>query len=51
NETAYLEYHEWRTMKFSDKFEEKAYMSMRNMECNICREVARLRILDGLVEL
>ncbi|CAG8497782.1 19578_t:CDS:1 [Cetraspora pellucida] len=46
NETAYLEYHQWRTMKFSDKFEEKAYMSMRNLECNMCKEVARLRILD-----
>ncbi|CAG8572424.1 22577_t:CDS:2 [Dentiscutata erythropus] len=49
NETAYLEYHKWRTMKFSDEFEKKSYMSMRNMECNICKEVARLRILEGRI--
>ncbi|CAG8824797.1 9790_t:CDS:1, partial [Cetraspora pellucida] len=46
NETAYLEYHEWRSMKFSDEFVKRSYMSMRNMECNICKEVARLRILN-----
>ncbi|CAG8495340.1 40696_t:CDS:1 [Gigaspora margarita] len=46
NETAYLEYHKWKTMKFSDEFEKKSYLSMRNMECNICKEVARQRILD-----
>ncbi|CAG8658936.1 6701_t:CDS:1 [Cetraspora pellucida] len=47
NETAYLEYHEWRTMKSSDRFEMKSYMSMHNLECNVCREVARLKIVEG----
>ncbi|CAG8758403.1 14627_t:CDS:1, partial [Racocetra persica] len=46
NETAYLEYHKWRTMKLSDEFEKKSYMSMCNLECNVCREVARLRIIE-----
>ncbi|CAG8768170.1 10204_t:CDS:1 [Cetraspora pellucida] len=46
NETAYLEYHKWRTMKLSNEFEKKSYMSMYNVECNVCREVARLRILE-----
>ncbi|CAG8727303.1 27353_t:CDS:1 [Dentiscutata erythropus] len=46
NETAYLEYHMWKTIKFSDEFEKKSYLSLRTMECNICKEVARLRILD-----
>ncbi|RIB24746.1 Glycosyltransferase Family 10 protein [Gigaspora rosea] len=47
NETAYLEYHKWRTMKLSDEFEKRSYLSMHNMECNVCREVARLRIIEG----
>ncbi|CAG8648934.1 13784_t:CDS:1 [Gigaspora margarita] len=47
NETAYLEYHKWRTMKLSDGFEKKSYLSMHNLECNVCREVARLRIIEG----
>ncbi|CAG8715034.1 10066_t:CDS:1 [Dentiscutata erythropus] len=47
NETAYLEYHKWRTMKLSDEFEERSYLSMYNLECNICREVARLKIVEG----
>ncbi|CAG8830881.1 5736_t:CDS:1 [Gigaspora margarita] len=52
NKTAYLEYHQWRTMmNWSDGFEKKAYMSMYNMECNICREVARLRVIEGRVVL
>ncbi|CAG8771348.1 6237_t:CDS:1, partial [Gigaspora rosea] len=46
NETAYLEYHKWRNMEFSDEFKKKSYMSMYNLECNVCREVARLRIID-----
>ncbi|CAG8803067.1 3730_t:CDS:1, partial [Cetraspora pellucida] len=46
NETAYLEYHKWRTMKLYDEFEKKSYMSIYNVECNTCREVARLRILE-----
>ncbi|KAF0413271.1 alpha-1,4-fucosyltransferase [Gigaspora margarita] len=49
NETAYLEHHKWRTMKFSDGLEKKSYMSIRNLECNICKEVARLRILEGRI--
>ncbi|CAG8609406.1 16378_t:CDS:1, partial [Funneliformis mosseae] len=51
NETAYLEYHQWRTMKtWPEEFEKKAYMSMWNMECNVCKEVARLRIVKGLTD-
>ncbi|CAG8770710.1 39666_t:CDS:1 [Gigaspora margarita] len=46
NETAYLEYHKWRTMKLSDEFEKRSYLSMHNLECNVCREVARLRIIE-----
>ncbi|CAG8806491.1 15493_t:CDS:1, partial [Dentiscutata erythropus] len=39
NETAYLEYHQWRTMKtWPEEFEKKAYMSRGNMECNVCQE-------------
>ncbi|RIB10529.1 Glycosyltransferase Family 10 protein [Gigaspora rosea] len=52
NKTAYLEYHQWRTMtNWSDGFEKKAYMSMYNMECNICKEVARLRVIEERLEL
>ncbi|CAG8586759.1 2438_t:CDS:1, partial [Scutellospora calospora] len=48
NETAYLEYHEWRTMtNLSDHFMKKSYMSMYNLECNVCREVSRLKIIEG----
>ncbi|RIB29277.1 Glycosyltransferase Family 10 protein [Gigaspora rosea] len=48
NNTAYLEYHQWRTMKeWSEGFERKVYMNIENMECNVCKEVARLRILEG----
>ncbi|CAG8567452.1 4287_t:CDS:1 [Dentiscutata erythropus] len=47
NETAYLEYHKWRTMKLSDEFEKRSYLSMYNFECNVCREVARLKIIEG----
>ncbi|CAG8526025.1 20589_t:CDS:1 [Dentiscutata erythropus] len=46
NETAYLEYHKWRTMEFTDEFKKKSYLSMYNFECNVCREVARLRIIE-----
>ncbi|RHZ77166.1 hypothetical protein Glove_184g14 [Diversispora epigaea] len=49
NETAYLEYHQWRNLKtWPEEFEKKAYMSMWNMECNVCSEVARLRVLKNL---
>ncbi|CAG8648396.1 37202_t:CDS:2 [Gigaspora margarita] len=52
NRTAYLEYHQWRNMtNWPDGFERKAYMSMYNMECNICKEVARLRVIEGRVEM
>ncbi|CAG8455883.1 25567_t:CDS:2 [Dentiscutata erythropus] len=37
NETAYLKYHKWKTMEFSNEFEKKSYMSLRTMECNICK--------------
>ncbi|CAG8765298.1 25291_t:CDS:1, partial [Racocetra persica] len=47
NETAYMEYHKWRTMKLSDGFKMKSYMSYLNFECNVCREVARLKIVEG----
>ncbi|CAG8657099.1 3045_t:CDS:1 [Cetraspora pellucida] len=51
NKSAYLEYHKWRTMKaWSEGFDRKAYMSIENMECNVCKEVARLRILEGRSE-
>ncbi|RHZ77164.1 hypothetical protein Glove_184g12 [Diversispora epigaea] len=49
NETAYLEYHQWRNLKtWPEEFEKKAYMSMWNMECNVCSEVARLRVVKNL---
>ncbi|CAG8713292.1 11382_t:CDS:1 [Dentiscutata heterogama] len=52
NKTAYLEYHKWRTAKeWSEGFERKVYMNIENMECNVCKEVARLRILEGRVNL
>ncbi|CAG8630719.1 11587_t:CDS:1 [Dentiscutata heterogama] len=52
NKTAYLEYHEWRTSKeWSERFERKVYMNIENMECNVCKEVARLRILEGRANL
>ncbi|CAG8640881.1 13477_t:CDS:2, partial [Gigaspora rosea] len=36
-----------RTMtNWPDGFEKKAYMGMYNMECNICKEVARLRVIE-----
>ncbi|CAG8808466.1 1254_t:CDS:1, partial [Cetraspora pellucida] len=50
NKTAYLEYHQWRSTKvWSEGFERKVYMSLRNLGCNICKEVARLRIIEGKI--
>ncbi|RIB15091.1 hypothetical protein C2G38_2094116, partial [Gigaspora rosea] len=41
-----------RTMtNWPDGFEKKAYMGMYNMECNICKEVARLRVIEERFEL
>ncbi|CAG8824639.1 10696_t:CDS:2 [Gigaspora margarita] len=47
NQSAYLEYHTWRTMNFSDGFMKKLYLNVYNLECNVCREIARLRIIEG----
>jgi Glycosyltransferase family 10 (fucosyltransferase) C-term len=47
NETAYAEYHAWRTDgQYYEPFQRKILMSERNMACNICIEGARLRLLD-----
>jgi Glycosyltransferase family 10 (fucosyltransferase) C-term len=47
NETAYAEYHAWRTERqYHEPFQRKMLMSERNMACNICIEGARLRLLD-----
>ncbi|CAG8831530.1 2758_t:CDS:2, partial [Racocetra persica] len=48
NKTAYLEYYQWRTTKtWSEEFKKKAYINLHNMKCNICKEVSRLRIIEG----
>jgi Glycosyltransferase family 10 (fucosyltransferase) C-term len=47
NETAYAEYHAWRTDgQYHEPFERKILMSERNMACNICIEGVRLRLID-----
>jgi Glycosyltransferase family 10 (fucosyltransferase) C-term len=47
NETAYAEYHAWRTdERYNEPFQRKILMSERNMGCNVCIEGARLRLLD-----
>eukprot|EP00953_Heterococcus_sp_UTEX-ZZ885_P005199 3277-Heterococcus_DN1.PRE.7 len=51
NETAYAEYHAWRTHgHYYEPFQRKLLMSERNMGCNICIEGARLRLLDRFAD-
>ncbi|RIB06183.1 Glycosyltransferase Family 10 protein [Gigaspora rosea] len=49
NQSAYLEYHTWRTMNLSEGFMKKLYLNVYNLECNVCREIARLRIIEGRI--
>jgi Glycosyltransferase family 10 (fucosyltransferase) C-term len=47
NETAYAEYHAWRTDgQYYEPFQRKIVMSERNMACNICIEGAKQRLID-----
>lgn len=46
NETAYMSYHAWRSIALPDAFALRLKMSIYHYWCNVCIEVARLRLLN-----